>query len=119
MTNSNEKNNCITVVMCEPNKLARIETIGTDLKDLQKAVDGYIEVIYPFSEEVCIVCNEEGKLKNLPLNRALKYDHKIVDIIAGPFFICGCKGENLASLTDKQQKKYLDMENSYVIYKVK
>ena len=53
------------------------------------------------------VCNEEGKIDGLPMNRAL-YDenHEIYDIIAGPAFICDCSGENFGSLSDEQIKKY-------------
>ena len=52
----------IRVVYCEPGRLARVKEIGTELKDLQQAVGGgLIEPFYPFMEEVCIVCNDEGK----------------------------------------------------------
>ena len=32
----------------------------------------YIEAIYPYEDPVALVCNEEGKLEGLPLNRALR-----------------------------------------------
>lgn len=48
----------IKVVMAEPGKAARITEIGTALEDLQAAVGGgLIETVYPFDEDVCIVCN--------------------------------------------------------------
>lgn len=100
----------ITVVMCEPDKLARVEIIGTEPSDLQKTVGGgFIESYYPFEEEVCIVCNDEGKINGMPLNRAVKRDGKIREIIAGPFFICDCSGQNFGSLSKEQQDKYLNM----------
>ena len=79
-------------------------------------VGGYIEACYPFEEQVCIVCNEEGKLNGMPLNRAVYVQgegeqggREMVDIIAGPCFICDCSGENFGSLSPKQVKEYLDM----------
>ena len=39
----------ITVVMCEPEKMAKVVEISTELKNLQKAVGGgFIETYYPF-----------------------------------------------------------------------
>ena len=99
----------IQVVLVEPGKLARIAEIGSDLRALQTAVNGYIEAIYPFEEEVCIACNEEGKLNGLPLNRAVRIGGEVTDIIAGTFIVCDCSGENFGSLTPEQQKRYMEL----------
>ena len=78
------------VLLVEPGKEARIAEIGNDLKSLQAAVGGYIEATYPFDDPVALVCNDEGKIMQMPLNRALRgEDGRIYDAIAGPFFICG------------------------------
>ena len=100
----------IRVVLVEPGKLARIAEIGTTLDAMQRTVDGSIEVCYPFEEQVCIVCNDEGKISGLPLNRAIRNEetHEIVDAIAGTFFICDCSGKSLGSLSKEQQKRYLE-----------
>ncbi len=100
----------IRVVYVEPGMYARETEIGLDLRSLQNAVMGHIEVFYPFDEPVCIVCNDEGKLNGMPLNRAVFGDNgKIMDVIAGPFFICGVGEEDFISLTDEQTDKYLEM----------
>ena len=97
----------IKVVLCEPGRMAKYVTIGTDLEDLQKIVGGFIETYYPFEEEVCIVCNDEGKFNGMRPNRAVyDDDHNIQDIIFGPFFICDCSGPNFGSLTDQQLDYY-------------
>lgn len=62
----------IKVVMLEPGKLAHTAEIGTSLGDLQKVVDGLIEPFYPFEEQVCIVCNDEGKINGMSPNRSVK-----------------------------------------------
>ena len=38
---------------------------------LQAAVGGDIQAVYPYEDPVALICNEEGKLLGLPLNRAL------------------------------------------------
>ncbi|OGO91815.1 MAG: hypothetical protein A2Y17_13315 [Clostridiales bacterium GWF2_38_85] len=88
----------------------QVVKIGSSLESMQATVGGCIEQIMPFDEEVALVCNEDGKNDELPLNRALKNsDGKIVDIIVGDFFICSAKGENFTSLTDEQVKRYSEM----------
>lgn len=97
----------IKVVLCEPGRMARYVEIGTDLKDLQKVVGGMIEAYYPFEEQVCIVCNDEGKFNGMKPNRAVyDDDHNIQDVIFGPFFICDCSGPEFGSLTDQQLDHY-------------
>ncbi len=72
------------VLLVEPGKEARIAEIGNDLKSLQAAVGGYIEATYPFDDPVALVCNDEGKIMQMPLNRALRgEDGRIYDAIAG------------------------------------
>ena len=97
----------IKVVMLEPKKEAYVAEIDNGLASMQKIVGGLIEAVYPFEEEVCIVCNEEGKINGLPPNRALYADSsELVDIICGTAFICDCSGENFGSLSDEQLDRY-------------
>ena len=100
----------IKVVLLEPGKLARTAEIGTSLEDLQKVVDGMIEAYYPFEEQVCIVCNDEGKISGMQPNRSVKNeDGVMVDFIFGPAFICDCRGESFESLSDEQIDRYSKM----------
>ena len=74
----------IDVVLVEPGKLARPAKITATLEGMQAVVGGDIEPFYPFEEQVCIVCNEEGKLIGLPLNRAVyAYEEQQVDMTYG------------------------------------
>ena len=87
-----------------------VQDIGSDLESMQKIVGGSIQAIYPFEEPVALICNEEGKLLGLPLNRALRdKEGQIYDVIAGTFFICGAPedSENFTSLTDEQAAYWL------------
>ena len=103
-----EQREKIRVVYCEPGQLARITEIGTELANLQQAVGGgLIETFYPFEEEVCIVCNDEGKFNGMrPCRAVYGEDQKLMDIIFGPFFICDCSTENFASLSEEQLKRF-------------
>ena len=97
------------VLLVEPGKEARIAEIGDGLKSLQAAVGGWIEAVYPFDDPVALVCNDEGKIMQMPLNRALRgEDGKIYDAIAGPFFICGLGEDNFCSLPKELQAKYME-----------
>ena len=55
----------INIIMLEPGKKAYLKEIDNTLESLQREVEGYIEAIYPFEEEVCLVCNEEGKMNGM------------------------------------------------------
>lgn len=100
----------ITVVACYPGKPAEVIRIQNTLEAKQSLVHGYIQAIYPFDDEVAIVCNEEGKLQGLDPCRAL-YDEEgnIYDIVVGSFLICGLNDDGFVSLTPQQQKEYLAM----------
>lgn len=74
LTQDASKPKTIKVVLAEPGKLARQAEIPASLEGMQATVKGSIEAFYPFEEEVCIVCNEEGKINGMPLNRAVYMD---------------------------------------------
>ena len=82
--------------------------IAGDLKSMQAVVGGYIQAIYPFTdEELALICNEEGKLIGLPFNRALRdQEGSIYDVVAGTFFLCRAPAdsERFESLTEEQMK---------------
>ena len=97
----------IKVVLCEPGKVARVAEIGTELSDLQRVVGGLIEPYYPFEEQVCIVCNDEGKYNGMRPCRAIYGEgREMMDIIFGPFFICDCSTPNFGSLNKEQLERY-------------
>ena len=84
----------MNVLMVEPGKAPYEMQIGSDLQSMQALVGGYIQAVYPYEEPVALICNEDGKLDGLTLNRALRdADGDIYDIVAGNFFIVGL-GQN-------------------------
>ena len=97
------------VLIVEPNKKPYLEDIDSSLTSMQTIVQGMIQTIYPYEDMVAIVCNDEGKLIGLDLNRALKTESgELYDIIAGPFFICGLNTDSFTSLTDDLAVKYYE-----------
>lgn len=99
------------VIVVEPQKKPVVQDIDPGLEAMQKIVGGSIEAVYPFEEPVALICNEEGKLLNLPLNRALRDDDGAVyDIISGTFFLCAVPpdSDRFESLSDQQMKTYME-----------
>lgn len=93
----------IQAVIVEAGKHPRAEWISNTLESMQAIVGGSIQEVH-ISNDVVLVCNEEGKLHDLKANRSV-----VDDIIAGTFFIAGDKGyEHLVSLSDEQVRKYMD-----------
>ena len=97
----------LKVLMVEPQKEPYAAEIPAGLKGLQMAVGGYIEAVYPYEDPVALVCNEEGKLLGLDLNRALRDENgHIYDVLAGTFLVVGLGDEAFASLPDDLMEKF-------------
>lgn len=75
-------------------------------ESFKNVVGGMLEVLYYFNDPVLIVCNEEGKLINLPANRGVQVEGKFQDILVGTFFICGDDGENFTSIPSELEEFY-------------
>ena len=104
-----EEKSTITVLVVEPMKEPYAKEIGRGYKDMQNEVEGLIQATYPYDDLVGIVCNDEGKINGLPLNRAIyDKDGKMIDIIAGTFLVVGLEGEDFASLDADLMKKFSD-----------
>lgn len=91
-------------LLVKPYELPEEIEIENTLEAKQHLVGGYIECVYPNNDDsVVFICNEEGKINGMKLNRDIGYD-----IIAGPFIILGDDYENgdFKSLTEDQIMKY-------------
>lgn len=98
------------VLRVEQYRTPFVKEIDPGLKSLQSEVDGWIEAIYPFEDDVALICNEEGKINGLELNRALRDENgEVLDAIAGPFLIVGIGEEDFTSLSDDMIEKYRDI----------
>ena len=98
----------IRILYKEIGKAPKMMTIDNTLKAKQKLVGGLIEVVQ-YDENVVLVCNEEGKLLNMPPNLIFDYDY-----IAGNCFVIGYdyKRGDFRSLSFKEIEKYTkELEN--------
>ena len=95
------ENKKIRILYKEVGKEPQIMFIDNTLEAKQKLVGGLIEVV-PY-EDVLIICNEEGKILNMPPNLVFEYDY-----IAGNCFVIGddYKNADFKSLTDEEILKY-------------
>ena len=107
----------ITVLLVEPDKYPKVIEIEDSLEAMQELVGGDIEEYMPFNDDVALVCNGDGKMSGMPLNRAIYAENdspekgqsrEIVDIIAGKFFIAHAPlgSENFKSLPKEFINKY-------------
>ena len=107
------------VLVVEPQKPCRVQEIES-LADMQQLVGGDIEAVYPFQEPVALVCNADGKLLGLPMNRPLlDKDYLPYDIIRGTFFVAGLGQEEFISLTDEQIQRYKSLYDNMQILPVR
>ena len=75
MTKENTGQDKMKVLVVEPMQEPYVKEIDAGLKSLQKEVGGGIQALYPFEEEAAVVCNDEGKINGMELNRALRDDN--------------------------------------------
>lgn len=100
----------ISVLIVKPNEKPYAAEIEHTLAEMQRIVGGDIQAVHLNRDPVVVVCNENGKILELELNRALKNDSgKIVDVLVGTFIICGKGEENFCSLTPDMADKYKKM----------
>jgi Domain of unknown function (DUF3846) len=96
----------IKIVVFEPNKPGYIKEIEHTGLALSEIVDGEVEHVYLGREDMILVCNEVGLLRNLPKHRGFH----------GTFLIMGLHDGKTVSLTDMQIKeaiKEFDKKQNY------
>lgn len=106
----------MNVLVVEPGYLPYEKEIldsADHLEQMQAIVGGLIEPIYPYHEEVAIVCNEEGLINGLPFNRSVPGGYGGV---FGTFFICGLGEEDFCSLPSKLMERFKkEFKNSEIL----
>lgn len=96
------------VLVVEPKRRPEVREIDDSLKAMQEIVGGLIQPIY-LDDSVVLICNDEGKMINLPMNRGLRdKGGQIYDIVSGTFFLCGTPADSdcFTSLTQEQIERY-------------
>ena len=81
-------------------QFGHVTWISDSLKNLQNTVGGYIETV-TLNNGVVLICNEEGKLMDMPYNFTLRRIHGIIPIhnpIFGTVIACGVEGDEFADI---------------------
>ena len=89
------------VLVVEPEQRPEEKEIDDSLNSMQGIVGGLIQPIY-LENSVVLVCNDEGKLLDLPANRGLRDKNgQLRDIVCGTFFLCNAPpdSDHFTSLT--------------------
>ena len=111
-----EEKNSLRVIVCRPGEVATVEEIEDDLHSMQELVGGgLIQEFMPFTgadtryDDVALIVNEEGKLRQMKPSRAIfDEDGRVMDVIAGPFFICYAplESERFLSLPEDLEEEF-------------
>jgi len=103
------------IVLVKPGSAAIMAEIDKSIESYRSVVEGTPQEAFFFEDDpnVALVCNEDGKLLNLPANRVIQND-----IIAGTFFVCNLNitTGKYYSLTDEQIQKYIELFNGSDTY---
>ena len=103
----------ITVLVVSVGKYPKVVDIPNTYEGMKKLVGGGLDEYMPFDENIALVCNREGKMNNLPMNRAVYFENsdKISDIIHGDFFLANSNvdAEKYESLSPEQIEKYRNL----------
>lgn len=87
------------VLKYKVNTAPELIDIENGLEAMQYEVDGYIETVTFPSANAVLVCNEEGKVKNYPMNAIVTNGDMILHTIHGDFFICSFEGDVFTDVT--------------------
>lgn len=106
MMDGRDEKRRLRVLLVMPGLEPREVPVEDSVEALQRLVGGTFQIIYPWDDSACLICNDEGKLNGMPPNRFVRTGLMSADIIHGPFLISGFSGDDLDSLTDEQMERY-------------
>ena len=96
----------INVLFIAPKQPPCVRQIVNDLRSKQELVEGHIEIVRPFDNNIVAVCNDEGVINGMPFNRELNNG----TFIFGPMFLCkerlGDGGYQLDGLNETELVRY-------------
>lgn len=87
------------VIIKRPDEeFGHVTNISTSLENLQRTVDGNIEMVtLSLHPRTVMICNEDGKLQGLERNFRYGYGH-FHDVVVGTVIIAGVDGDDLADI---------------------
>lgn len=105
------------IVVCEVGKKPVIKEVDGTLESYQKILGGYIEPVYVYDDGACLLVNEEGIIRNLPVNKLLvDKDSHIVNALFGNIIVVGLGEEDFCSLSSYLADKYVEILSNNFIF---
>ena len=90
----------IKAIVKRPGELyGRVTWVSNTLESLQRQVQGYIETVTFPDLRIVIICNEEGVIKELPVNCSVHGE-----LFFGNIVVLGVQGDEFASVPISFQK---------------
>jgi hypothetical protein len=91
----------IKCIVKQPDEqFGHVTWVSDSLENLQKTVGGYIETV-ALDNGVVLICNEEGRLRDMPYNFTLRRMRGVVTVqnaIFGTVIACGVDGDEFADI---------------------
>lgn len=121
MSTACDRRYTMKIVICKTGKKPEYREIDReDLQVMQEIVEGWIEVVY-LSDVLCLVCNDEGAINGMPLNRIIlneRIDGTPLGAlnIHGNFFVCQYDGPDLTSIPKTRIDLIMDAMANPVTY---
>ena len=81
-------------------QFGHVTWVSDSLENLQKTVGGYIETV-TLDNGVVLICNEEGKLRDMPYNFTHRQMFGAIPLqypIFGTVIACGAEGDEFADI---------------------
>lgn len=91
----------IKVIVKHPYLAPMVCYIDNTLEEMQMIVGGYIETVTQKTTPAVVICNEEGRLNELPFNMMIGN----VDFV-GTIIIAGADGEEFTDVPEEIIRKY-------------
>lgn len=100
-----------TLILRQDSSWKLVNEEDLDLDNLQKAVGGYIELVN-VNESMNLFCNEEGKVKNLPINivatNFVKTQKHFNDVLCGDVVFVNNSGDDSLGLNPEELNTIID-----------
>ena len=106
-----------TLKITTDNKISIIDVNLDDYRALQQEIGGYIEIVHTgimheyFKAPVLMIVDEEGLIKNLPVNAAASHFYGCQNhghIIAGDAIFAISLGENMTGFGDRDSEQWIN-----------
>lgn len=94
----------INVFMCQVSESTPYRGIYGKIKNTLKALQGYVGgtiQVVSLTKGLFVICNDDGKILKLPVNRAITDNGYVYDVVVGNALVVRVDGEEFASISEE------------------